>query len=271
MTLNSLMIKYAYCPEIIENKSSNWILQPWIKSGAKLFNTVKEIPEDYVLISVHFPPWRSPYKEWIALGRKHIEIDYGYWGVNNPRRNTRRVTYGGGHNLNMRYTPFSRIHTLNPKIEAWRESLGEYLLLIEPQQEIVKERLGIDLGTWKNNLLETLSNYWDGPIKWRRKAGGKNPGRWPSFLEDLKGCYAVIGERTMACVEAVMLGNLAYTTDYSTVSLLMGTDLTKLQAPEYPDRTRWLNHVAWSQFLPEEFGNNTSVADMVRQYQMENI
>lgn len=265
------MEKYAYSPEVIENKSSNWILQPWIKSGAKMFNTVREIPEDYILISVHHPPWRSPYKEWIDAGKKHIEIDYGYWGVNNPRRNTRRVTFGGSHNIRMNKIPYSRFHTLFPKVEDWKKNRGSYLLLIEPQQDIVKERLNVDLGTWKNGLLEKLKPYWDGPVKWRRKAGGKNPGRWPSFLEDLQGCHAVVGERTMACVESVMLGYPAYTIDFSTVSLLMGTDLKKINSTEYPDRTQWLEHVAWSQFSPEEFGKGTDVVEMVEKYQMENV
>ena len=74
----------------------------------------------------------------------------------------------------------------------------------------------------------------------------------------------------MACVEAVMLGYPAYTTDFSTVSLIMGNDLSKLKNPEYPERQQWLEHIAWSQFLPEEFGNGTLVADMVQRYQMEN-
>lgn len=264
------MRKYAICPEVIENKSSNWILQPWIKQGAKTFKTVADIPSDYILISVHHPPWRTPYKEWIAQGNQHIEIDYGYWGINNPRRNTRRVTFGGSHNINMNSIPFSRITTLDPKVQEWKKIRGNYLLLIEPQYTIVQERLGIDLGTWKLQLLEKLKSYWEGPIKWRRKSGGKNPARWPSFLEDLSGCHAVVGERTMACVEAVMLGHPAYTVDFSTVSLLMGNDLTKINKIEYPDRTQWLEHVSWSQFYPDEFSKGTSVVEMVEQYQMEN-
>jgi len=262
------MKKYAICHEVIDNKKAGWILQPWILAGAKTFNTVAEIPNDYILISSHHPPWRSPYKEWIAKGNNHIEIDYGYWGINNPRRNTRRVTYNGSHNINMKAVPYSRIHTLDPSIEEWKTTRGEYLLLIEPQQDIVFERLGIYLGDWKEQLLEKLKPYWDGPVKWRRKSGGKNAGRWPSFLEDLEGCHAVVGERTMACVEAAMLGYQAYTVDFSTVSLLMGTDLTKLNDLHTPDRKEWLEHVAWSQFTPEEFANGTSVVQMVEQYQM---
>jgi hypothetical protein len=262
------MIKYSFCYQVIENKKQSWILEPWLKMGAKIYDTIDQVPSDSILISVHHPPWRSPYKEWIEQGRKHIEIDYGYWGINNPRRNTRRVTYGGSHNLNIKVPPYSRLNTLDPATRNWQKNRGEYLLIIEPQQEIVYERLGIYLGEWKEQLLEKIKPYWDGPIKWRRKAGGKNPGRWPSFLEDLNKCHAVIGERTMACVEAVILGYPAYTIDYSAVSLIMGTDLSKIKNPEYPDRTEWMDHIAWSQFAPEEFQKITTVAELVEWYQI---
>jgi len=263
------MRKYAFCEEIIENKKQGWILQPWIKKGAKVYKTIDQVPTDHILISIHHPPWRTPYKEWIESGYNHIEIDYGYWGINNPRRNTRRVTFNGSHNLNIKPVPYSRMNTLNPSVEDWKHNRGKYLLLIEPQQKIIFERTGVDLNTWKLNLLNTLKQYWDGPVQWRRKAGGKNPQRWSSFIEDLNGCHAVVGERTMACVEAVMLGYPAYTVDFSAVSLLMGNDLTNLNDPSLPDRTNWLEHIAWSQFTPEEFANGTFVADLVEQYQME--
>lgn len=261
-------MKYAYTPELFEIKNAERYLQPWINKGAVKFNCVKDIPKDYTLISVHFPPWRSPFKEWVEAGRNYIEIEYGYWGINNPRRNTRRVTFNGSHNLNIKDVPYSRIKTLYPAVEDWKTERGDYLLLIEPQSKIILERTGLSLGEWQEQLLKTLEPIWDGPIKWRRKSGGKNPNRWSSYIEDLSNCHAVIGERTMACVEAVMLGYPAYTTDYSAVSLIMGDDLSKIQKPEYPDRTQWLEHIAWSQFLPDEFAKGTEVADMVELYQI---
>lgn len=264
------MKKYAICPEVIENKSSNWILEPFRKVGAKTFQTVAEIPNDYILISVHYPPWRSPYKDWIAKGNNHIEIDYGYWGLDNPRRVTRRITYNGSHNLNMKPSvPYSRLHTLNdPKIQDWQTSRGENLLIIEPQEKIIFERTGKLLGDWKESISNTVSSFWDGPIKWRRKVGGKKQGRWTSFVDDLKVSHAVLGERTMACVEGVMLGYPAYTVDYSAVSLLMGTDVSKINDPVFPDRTKWLEHIAWSQFHPNEFANSTKVVEMLEEYQI---
>lgn len=262
------MPKYAYCPAVIEVKGAEWILAPFIKAGAKKFNSVDEIPNDYILISVHHPPWRSPLKEWLQKGNNYIEIDYGYWGLNIPRRNSRRITYNGSHNIKKNKVPFSRINTLIPNIEPWKQNRGTSLLLIEPQPKILQERLGISFSEWQKQFIENLSNYWDGPYKWRRKAGGKNAGRWPSFLEDLKNSHAVLGERTMACVEAVMLGYPAYTTDISTVSLLMGNDLSKLRNPDFPDRTEWLEHVAWSQFYTEEFNDGLKVLDLFERYQI---
>lgn len=265
-------MKYAISPEVIDNKSSSWILQPFLKVGATTFHQVKDIPNDYILISVHHPPWRSPYKEWISKGNNHIEIDYGYWGLDNPRRVTRRITYNGSHNLNMKSSvPYSRMYTLDqPTIQNWVRNRGTHLLIIEPQEKIVFERTGNFLSEWKDKMLDAVSSFWDGPIKWRRKAGGKKAGRWTSFIEDLQDSHAVIGERTMACVEAVMLGYPAYTTDYSTVSLLMGDDISASVDPTFPDRTQWLEHVAWSQFHPEEFVDGTKVIKILEEYQVYN-
>lgn len=265
------MIRYAICPEVIENKSSRWILEPFIKAGAKTFQKVNEIPDDYTLISIHYPPWRSPYKDWIAKGNNHIEIDYGYWGLDNPRRVTRRITYNGSHNLKMKSNvPFSRLHTLNePKVQDWKFNRGDNLLIIEPQEKIIFERTGQYLGEWREKILNSLSNIWDGPIKWRRKVGGKKQGRWTSYIDDLKESHAVIGERTMACVEAVMLGYPAYTIDHSAVSLLMGDGISNIANPSFPDRTQWLEHIAWSQFHPNEFSNGIKVIEMFEQYQVQ--
>lgn len=260
------MYKYAFCKQMIETKGS-WLLQPWINLGAKIYDTIDQVPKDHILISVHFPPWRSPYKDWIAQGRKHIEIDYGYWGNNIPRRDTRRVTFGGGHNLKMKSTPYSRIATLDPSVEEWKHNRGDHLLIIEPHPAIVYERTGQSIDEWHKKIKQAVAGFWQGPVKIRRKSGGKNPGRWPSYLEDLKISHAVLGERTMACVEAVILGWPAYTIDFSAVSLLMGTDITKIQNPEFPDRTAWLNHIAWSQFSQQEFTSG-KVAELVEIYQI---
>lgn len=260
------MKKYAICLETLE-RGFEWLLLPWERAGATKFDKLSEVPHDFILLSV-WPAFRSPVKEWVAKGRNYIEIDYGYWGHNLPRRNTRRVTYNGSHNTKMKKVPYSRLHTLSPAVQDWKINRGKNLLLIEPHPATFTERTGIEFCNWQPKFTEKIKKIWNGPIKWRRKPGGKNPSRWQTFQDDLAQSHAVIGERTMACCEAIMLGYPAYTVDYTISSLLMGTNLEKVNNIELPDRGQWLEHVAWSQFLPEEFEKGTSVVEMVEQYQM---
>lgn len=260
------MIKYAICYECLD-KNHSYLARPWISAGAKTFKFIHEVPKDHILISI-WPAFRSPVKEWAASGGSFIEIDYGYWGNNSPRRDTRRVTYNSSHNIRMKPAPWSRINTLSPKIMDWNKRPGEYLLLIEPNGPTLTERTGLNMGEWQRSVLEKINEFWDGPVRWRRKKGGKNQARWPSFLEDLKNCHMVIGERTMACAEAVILGYPAITLDKTITSLVMGDDLGIIKNLIYPDRTQWLEHVAWSQFHYEEFDKGTAVVEMVEHYQI---
>lgn len=260
------MKKYAICLETLE-RGFEWLVVPWERAGAIKFKKISEVPHDYILLSV-WPAFRSPVKEWAAKGLSYIEIDYGYWGHNLPRRNTRRVTFNSSHNINMKSVPYSRLHTLSPQVQDWKTTRGDYLLLIEPHPVTFTERTGIEFCNWQPQFTEQIKKIWTGPIKWRRKPGGKNPSRWQTLQDELAGCHAVIGERTMACCESIMLGYPAYTIDYTISSLLMGTDLNKINNIELPDRSQWLEHVAWSQFLPEEFQKGTSIVEMVEQYQM---
>lgn len=261
------MRKYAICLETLE-RGFEWLVVPWEKAGATKFQKLSQVPNDHILLSV-WPAWRSPVKEWAARGNNYIEIDYGYWGINNPRRNTRRVTYNGSHNLVMNKIPYSRVNSLFPAPGAWKVRPGKYILCIEPNADTYTERTGISMADWKQSLEAKIKQHWYGEIKWRRKVGGKRPDRWPNFLAELSDAQAVVGERTMACAEAVILGYPAYTLDHSVSSLVMGDDFSKIAKPEYPDRTQWLEHIAWSQFHPDEFSDGTKVVELVELYQIK--
>jgi hypothetical protein len=66
--------------------------------------------------------------------------------------------------------------------------------------------------------------------------------RFETFREQVVSAHAVVGERTMACVEACLLGVPAYTVDPSMTTLLMG-GIENLAKPVYPDRAAWWEHV----------------------------
>ncbi len=259
-----MAIKYASCKETHDGFS--WTLQPWQKKGMKYFNTIAEIPKDHCLVVAHFAPWWSPLKEWIADGRPWIEIEYGYWGPDNPKRETRRVTYCGHHNLNLRPRPYPRtVHFPEPKINPWQPLGGEYVLIPMPVEKILLQRTGENITQWCDRISAAIAPYWQGPIVWRKKIG--NSGRFATFQQSLKHAYAVVGERSMSCTEAVLLGVPAFTIDTSMSTLLMG-GIEHLANPGQPDRSDWWDHVCWSQFHPDEFAKGSIVADLVEQYQM---
>jgi len=78
--------------------------------------------------------------------------------------------------------------------------------------------------------------------------------------------HAVVGERTMACVEACLSGTPAFTVDNSMTTLLMG-GIENLKDIRRPDRTAWVEHISWSQFLNEEF-NTVKPAELTELYQI---
>lgn len=259
------ILKYAFALDM-PGEHSKWTLTPWQQRGLKTFDRVAQVPDGYILISSHHPPWRSPLADYINEGRPYIEIEYGYWGPDTPRRETRRVTYNGHHNLNIRPVPYSRTELFTtPALNPWRHTSGEYVLAIQPVEVILTERTGENMEQFRTRIEQQIRPHWSGPIKWRKKIGAK-AGRFPSFVEQLQHAHAVVGERTMACVESCLLGVPAYTIDYSMTTLLMGS-IENLSSPTYPDRNQWWEHICWSQFNRNEF-DNSSLVDIVEQYQI---
>jgi hypothetical protein len=261
-------MKYAFARDM-PGEHAKWTLTPWIKRGLTFYDRVADVPDDAVLISSHFAPWWTPLREYIAEGRPWIEIEYGYWGPDTPRRETRRVTWCGHHNMHMRPVPHSRTHLFSqPTHRAWRDSPGQYVIGIQPVEEILLQRTGETLEQFRQRLTTAVRPYWSGEIRWRKKRGGAKPGRFDSFVDELQQAHAVIGERTMACVESCLLGVPGYTLDASMSTLLLG-GLENIASVQGPDRSAWWEHICWSQFNRNEF-ESTVPADMVELYQIQN-
>lgn len=266
------MIKYAIVKQIVPDKAMRF-LNPWLLLNAKVFETCDQVPLDHIIVSYHWPGWLDPLKSWVDKGGKYIEIEYGYWGDINSKGKTlaRRITYNGSFNIHIKTIPYSRKKLFGNRIGEWKLDRGEYLLIPMPNPDMLYKRRGLTVEQWKLELSTKIAPYWQGPVKWREKRGGVGViggNRQTGFENELKGCFAVLGERTMACAEAVMLGYPAYTIDDTIITPLMGKDLSRLSNPILPDREQWFEHVAWSQFHDEEFKDGDKVARMVEQYQI---
>lgn len=241
---------------------SSWTVEPWKLMGLTEYSTIAQVPDDEILVASHYAPWWSPLKEWIAEGRPWIEIDYGYWGDKNTAR---RVTYNGHHNLRVADRLFPRSHLFTtPQVQNWRSnSSDEYVLGILPIESLLLQRTGENLEEFKIRLSEQISQFWDGPIKWRKKVGKD---KFQTLQQDIKNSYAVVGERTMACVQSCLLGTPAFTVDNSMTTLLMG-GIENLKTLSYPDRQDWWEHICWSQFHVKEFTTKIP-AELTEHYQI---
>jgi hypothetical protein len=256
-------MNYAWSRDLFQGFS--WILEPWRKKGLVTVDRISQIPDNHCLVVPHFAPWWSPLKEYIAEGRPYIEIDYGYWGPDQPKRITRRATYCGHHNVKIKPRPYSRTHLFaDPAICDWRRTPGEYVLVPMPVEKLLLQRTGETINQWCTRMQSAIAPHWTGPIIWRKKIGSQS--RFQNFKQQLERAHAVVGERTMSCAEANLLGIPGFTVDLSISTLLTG-DIKNLSNFDFPDRNNWWDHVCWSQFTVEEF-STTKPADLVELYQM---
>ena len=263
------MKKYALVREITDQKFMKF-LNPWKILGAKTYNFCRDVPLDEIIVTYHWPGWLDPLKSWVSQGGNYIEMEYGYWGELNSKGKTltRRITYNNSFNLTIKSVPYSRKQLFSTRLQDWKLDRGDYLLIPMPNSEYLYKRKGLTLEQWQEEILNIINPYWDGPIRWRKKRGAKGGRRQLTFESDLQGCYAVLGERTMACAEALMLGYPAYTVDDTIVTPLMGKNLLNLKNPVLHNREQWFEHVSWSQFHEYELFNGASVALMVEEYQI---
>ncbi len=244
-------MKYAWCAEV-KGGFESWSLAPWRRLGLEIYDHLQEIPEDRILLASHFAPWWEPLRSWIAAGRPWIEIEYGYWGPDSKWRETRRVTYCGHHNLRIHPVPFSRSDIFSvPQRKSWRDSEGDYVVIVMPVAEILAQRTGQSMEQWRAYMEAQVRRYWTGPIVWREKTGSRRT-RFAHFSQQIATAHAVVGERTMSTTEACLLGVPGFTVDHSMSTLLMG-GLENLANPGRPDRDAWWEHISWSQFHVAEF------------------
>jgi hypothetical protein len=247
-------------------KGQSHLLYPWKQKGLINYDTISEVPDDCILVVPHFAPWCEPLKSYIQSGRPYIEIEYGYWGLGNTMNKPRRVTYNNFHNLNYNRFITDRTTLFNqPEILPYKNNPDGDVLVILPHRKTCWLRTGLKIQHYEKKITTQIRKFYSGNLTFRYKQKGSN-GRWESFLEDLQGIKAVIGERTVACAEANLLGIPAYSVDNSITTLLTG-ELKNINNITFPDRSKWFQHICHSQFLVEEF-QTTTPADITEIYQI---
>lgn len=212
---------------------------------------------------------------WTSLGNRADWVEKHYYrcGLWSPMRD--------GNFLNAN-SPNDRWQTIESMLETksqpWRSQGKHILLCTQPKDNWSMARTGTDPYQWVDQIVAQLKGKTDRPIKLRphpnhaiktaqdmkarhpqiqvtsvELGGGPTKDYRFTFLEELKNCWCVITHNSTAAVDAATYGIPVIMTSDLCLAWDVGTnDFSKIENPPTPDRTQWLNDLAYANWTLEE-------------------
>ena len=171
------------------------------------------------------------------------------------------VYFFNGLNSN-KWNDYSRWH--NVQVKPWRTE-GNHILVLA-QRPKGWNMFGNDQDSWLETTINNIQKYSQRPIRVRMHPGdGKKQQHIDKLLsrggvtistagnikEDLVNCWSTVGYNSTPNVVAAIEGVPGYVADpvHSWAQDIAYTDLSLIENPPMPDRTKWLNKIAnihWS-------------------------
>lgn len=177
-------------------------------------------------------------------GQYFFYVDHAY--LSRGHGQSYRVTRNGYEAGPVRDCPTDRAQAHNVVLEPWQRG-GKNVLICPPTDYFVAAHGCAD---WLDTTLEALHRHTDRPLVVRRKP---QPGEAVEPLsEALKNAHALVTHSSNVAIEAVLAGVPVFVSPSSAAAPVGLTDLSLIETPVYPDRARWLAHLAYCQFSFEE-------------------
>jgi len=183
---------------------------------------------------------RRVFATWLPKGDE-IGIKGGYyrWHLNSYQMQT------------IRDVPSDRWDSLKVKLENWRTG-GKHIVIASPSATYEKFH-GIQGWTDRTIRAISLLTYHSKRQIVVRDKETKRPLR-----DDLHGAYCLITHGSNTAVEAVIMGCHVIVDKCSAAALISKTSLDELEKPPLlPDRKKWANALAYSQFNEKELVDGT--------------
>ncbi len=194
--------------------------------------------------------------QWKERGRERIQWDRGYarrvFATWLPPAATIAQSFYRWHvnSFQLRCIdnyPDDRWKALNIPLKPWQKN-GKHIVVAAPTPNYTAFHR---LGNWLEETLRTLSRITERQIVVRQK-DSKRPLQF-----DLEGAHAIVGNGSIAMVEAAILGCPVFDVPTSAAALVGLTDLNQIERPVYPDRQPWANALSYTQFNETELVDGT--------------
>ena len=203
-----------------------------------------------------------------ALGKKVIVLEVG--GL---KRGTTWKVAIGGINREAIFGPKGngpeRANKLGLQLKPW--SLGGDRIIICGQHDRSHQWRNLpNMTAWLGNTINTIREHTNMPIVWRphprcpvpmiehdhKRVERQTPSQVKDTYDDFDfsctGAYAVVNWSSNPATEAVMNGVPVFVGPDSLAYDVGNLDLSTIGMPKRPDRTQWLNDIAYTEWTLEE-------------------
>lgn len=144
--------------------------------------------------------------------------------------------------------PGDRWKAQDTRVAPWSKATGRHIVIAAPTATYSRFHR---CESWIADTIDALSRVTDRQLVIRHKET-KRP-----LQADLENAHALVSHGSIAAVEAVIEGCPVFVHPDSAAALVGCTDLKQIEHPVRPDRSRWLNCLAYSQFDEKELVDGT--------------
>lgn len=196
-------------------------------------------------------------RHWQKTSRNFIYWDRGYFmrqgatALPRPKDNGYyRAHLNSFQMQSIRDVPDDRLKSCRLKVSPWRES-GKHIVVATPTPTYADFH---DIKYWTDAAVAKIRSITSRPIRVRHKASKF------TLQEDLRNAHALVTHGSNAAVESIILGVPVFVDSSSAASLVGKTDINEIEDPIMPDRTAWLNALAYGQYTETELLNGRALA-----------
>lgn len=215
---------------------------------------LESLPDDVLPVVGCSPELTGLIAKWRETNRTFCYWDRGYarrvfatWLPKGDAGGYYRYHLNSYQSRTIRDVPDDRWKALKIEVTPWSKR-GSHIVVAKPTATYSRFHA---LDRWTERTIAEIRKHTDRKIITRDKEDSR------SLQTDLKGAHALVAHGSIAAVESVVCGCPVFVDRDSAASLVGQTDVSKIEAPIYPDRQPWLNSLAYSQWNEAELTDGT--------------